>query len=51
MNYGWLDPSVRGYVGNHIGATWLSRHNASLCLAQICENFTVVENCEGEDKK
>ena len=45
MNYGWLDPSDKGYIDNYIGAARFSRHGALLCLAQIWEIFTEVENC------
>jgi len=34
INYGWLDPSGKEYVGNHISAARLSRHDA-LLWAQI----------------
>jgi len=50
MNYGWLDPLGRGYIGNRIGATRWSRHGAMLRLAHILEIFTEVEIC-GESVK
>jgi len=50
MNYRWLDPLGRGYVGNHIGAAWWIRYGAMLCSAQIWEIFTEVENCGRECK-
>jgi len=44
INYVSLDPSGRGYTGNHIGAAWLSQHGVILCSAQIWEIFTDVDN-------
>jgi len=45
MNYEWLDSLSRGYLGNHIGATRWSQYSVMLCLTQIREIFTEVENC------
>ena len=45
MNYGWLDPSGRGYAGNHADAPRLSRHGTLLWSVQIWEIFTEMENC------
>ena len=44
MNYGWLDPLGRGYVGNHIGAVPMVSSWYHVMFDLDLRNFTEVKN-------